>query len=433
MPNSRELTFKISNFVATTVAFYGYIWLFTDKRRLKIIPPCLNGRKMLTSVDEQKRKLTSPHYGGYLSLELTDMKRLLISLGMLTLVVTVLGQTYTVELENKAKAGNSEAQFQLGFCLQNGWGAKQDCEKAITWYVKAAEQGSGCALYKLGDCFLMGKGVNTDKTEAEKYYGKAAKILRVAAKESDSVSMCFYGLCLSLGNGVKEDDAKGFYYVRKSAEMGYPYAQWVLANYYYFGHYFDDFGNLEHGPNYERAFKWYYVSAKQKFPEAEKDIIENGYGIYGKYCKPAIPWIRKLADDGYIDAIVFIAEYEGNDEYGGGNEKESMRWYEIAARNGHYKSLCELVQKGNLMYRSKDYNNAVHCFEIVRQAHNNTDISMKGFACYMLSKCYRFGRGVAKDIEKANQLQEEAKQNGWDETRKIDDLINKMNNAYYDK
>lgn len=67
----------------------------------------------------------------YLSLELIDMKRLLISLGMLTLVVTVLGQIYSVELENKAKAGDAEAQFQLGFCLQNGWGQSKIARKLL--------------------------------------------------------------------------------------------------------------------------------------------------------------------------------------------------------------------------------------------------------------------------------------------------------------
>ena len=38
-----------------------------------------------------------------------------------------------------AVQGNAEAQFQLGYCFENGWGVKVDCDEAMFWYVRATK------------------------------------------------------------------------------------------------------------------------------------------------------------------------------------------------------------------------------------------------------------------------------------------------------
>ena len=38
--------------------------------------------------------------------------------------------------------GNAEAQLKLGDCYYYGYGAPIDMEKAVDWYIKAAEQGN---------------------------------------------------------------------------------------------------------------------------------------------------------------------------------------------------------------------------------------------------------------------------------------------------
>ena len=40
-----------------------------------------------------------------------------------------------------AKQGDAEAQYNLGMCYGQGKGVKQDVQKAVEWYTKAAEQG----------------------------------------------------------------------------------------------------------------------------------------------------------------------------------------------------------------------------------------------------------------------------------------------------
>ena len=47
-----------------------------------------------------------------------------------------------VELYQKAaEQGHTRAQYNLGFCYENGTGVKQTIQKAVDLYQKAADQG----------------------------------------------------------------------------------------------------------------------------------------------------------------------------------------------------------------------------------------------------------------------------------------------------
>ena len=53
-----------------------------------------------------------------------------------------------------AVQGNAEAQFQLGYCLENGWGVKVDCHEALFWYARAAKRRhneAATSLYRLAE------------------------------------------------------------------------------------------------------------------------------------------------------------------------------------------------------------------------------------------------------------------------------------------
>lgn len=45
------------------------------------------------------------------------------------------------ELEDIAKKGNVEAQFNFGECYVMGLGVEADLKKVVDWYTKAAKQG----------------------------------------------------------------------------------------------------------------------------------------------------------------------------------------------------------------------------------------------------------------------------------------------------
>ena len=64
--------------------------------------------------------------------------------------------------------------YNLAQCYANGLGVKQDAEKAVFWYQKAAAQGNPYAQFNLGSCYLQGIGVPVNKSVAKKYF-EAAK------------------------------------------------------------------------------------------------------------------------------------------------------------------------------------------------------------------------------------------------------------------
>ena len=81
-----------------------------------------------------------------------------------------------------AKAGDAEAQYNLGFMYRRGEGVKQDDEKAAYWYRRAADQGDAKAQTYLGLLYTFGKGVGQNYQQAAYWYKKAADQSVVARK-----------------------------------------------------------------------------------------------------------------------------------------------------------------------------------------------------------------------------------------------------------
>ncbi len=67
------------------------------------------------------------------------------------------------------------AQFNLGFCYENGQGVMQNYVEAAKWYRMAAEQGFVRAQKNLGACYERGLGVPKSQAEADKWFHKAAE------------------------------------------------------------------------------------------------------------------------------------------------------------------------------------------------------------------------------------------------------------------
>ena len=66
--------------------------------------------------------------------------------------------------------GSADAQVNLGTLLLNGWGGREDSQRALAWFQSAAQQGNALALTKLGFMYEHGKGVRQDFIEAHKWY-----------------------------------------------------------------------------------------------------------------------------------------------------------------------------------------------------------------------------------------------------------------------
>ena len=105
----------------------------------------------------------------------------------------------TKELISKADAGDSEAQFKVGYDYDYCNGAPSSSDKAKKYYRMAAQQGHAEAQNSLGSIY-----------QAEKSYIEAKSWYELAAAQNHPQSTNSFGNLYDLGLGVPQDRNKGF-------------------------------------------------------------------------------------------------------------------------------------------------------------------------------------------------------------------------------
>lgn len=74
-----------------------------------------------------------------------------------------------------ARAGDAEAQYQVGIAYLRGWGIAKDPVAATTWLREAADQGHARAQYTLAELYESGEGVPPSIPKARAWLAKAAQ------------------------------------------------------------------------------------------------------------------------------------------------------------------------------------------------------------------------------------------------------------------
>jgi len=187
------------------------------------------------------------------------------------------------ELEDAARKGNAEAQYNLGIMYENGYGVTQNHLRAVKWYRRAALNEHVAAQYNLGVMYLNGTGVEQNFTTAKNWLQKAAEHdfmlaqhnlgvmyfrgdgveqngvdaakwhLR-AAKQGSIGSQCNLGIMYANGFGVNQNYKLAVSWFRKAAEGGCSGAQHNLAILYSLG--------LGVPKDIVRAYMFFYLAEK---------------------------------------------------------------------------------------------------------------------------------------------------------------------------
>lgn len=228
--------------------------------------------------------------------------------------------TYIVE---KATEGDSDAEFQLGKCYEEGLGdIHKDYATAIQWYTKAAKQGHAEAQNKLGNYYFGKK----DYKEALKWYEAAAKAGNIKArynmgiiymnkeyglKDVQKGFFCYtlaaegglanaqfeLGLCYYYGVGTTKYSTKAVTWFERAAQQGHDEAQYMMGQCYFTG------DGVE--KNNTKAFTYFKMAANQNYAPAQYWVCEcfdKGYGVETNLSQ-AIYWCQKAADQGYAKAV----------------------------------------------------------------------------------------------------------------------------------
>lgn len=101
------------------------------------------------------------------------MKRLILCLTALLLCITVGAQSLE-DIRGKAKAGDANSQYLMGFYYANGLnGLKRDYGEALKWLGMGSTSGSADAAELLGTLYYYGIGVGQSYEKAITFYEKA--------------------------------------------------------------------------------------------------------------------------------------------------------------------------------------------------------------------------------------------------------------------
>ncbi len=122
----------------------------------------------------------------------------------------------------RARAGDLDAQYRYGKCLETGRGVAQDFHAALEWYEKAASQNHVDAQHAPGVAYAYGIGVPQNFEKAFDWYKKAADHGHAEAQYWIGVSMQ-YGLIdeVDIGRAIK--------WYTEAAEQGYSPAYDAIA------------------------------------------------------------------------------------------------------------------------------------------------------------------------------------------------------------
>ena len=299
-------------------------------------------------------------------------------------------------LQQKAAAGDVQAQLLLGMLYQDGCGVvKRDSTLELNWYHKAADQANSLAENQIGSYYDNGAGHN--QAEGFKWYRKAAE-------HGDAVAENNVGGMYADGAGVQQNPAEAAVWFRKAVEhgadrsieeliflydtgkalpgksvednkkeglalsqlwagQGNPTAQTVLADAYKSGH-------LGLAPDLTQAIHWLRKAA-EKDPAAEDYLgwaYSHGEGV-PKNDDEAVSWYRKSAEHGNPMGQANLGFMYENGRGVHKDLAEAAKWYQAAAEQGEGSAqyhLAEMYEDGHGV--PKDKITAIMWFILAKQA-----------------------------------------------------------------
>ncbi len=376
-----------------------------------------------------------------------------------------------VEYFNKAIERNSNySRVELALCYEIGRGIEKDYTKAFELYKHAAEQGYPYANIKMGYYLEDGLVGEEDFTAAfenfkiaadagmpEGFYNVgryykygiglpenpelAIENLNKSAEEDYGQALIEMALINEKGyGGVEHNPEQAMQLMTRAAEQGYPYAQYKLGYYYYYGlteqdiekglEWFNraygqgypyaalmlgDYYLYNHGNEgeYSKAFDYY------KYAESQ-DCISEGLGICYEYGlgvdennTEAFKYYSLAAERGYTAAKYRLGLCY---KYGTGtteNPEQAFYWFSQAAEDEHTSSIYEaamMILDG--IGTEKNEQRAVEMLiPIAEEDHDD--------AQFELGNCYLTGRGVPEDEVQAMIWYQRAADNGHEQAQKI--------------
>lgn len=305
-----------------------------------------------------------------------------------------------------ARQGNISSCRALGIMYRDGKGVQESQEKAGKWFSEmwrlthvSLNPCDSRAMDSLGDACRYGQGVEHNLNEAAGWWRKAVQLgenaasllnvgmqhpeimipgdtelaamsIRKKAEGGNAVSMANMGIAYFNGYlGFEQDLEKGVAWFKRAAEKGHKGAMGTLALRYETGE-----GVAQ---DYVEALKWLEKAAEKEYEPAQLTLAERYFGCHQlkrdlSKVKSIVEQVLEKNPDN-LGALATLA-YIYRD--GLGVEENAVKAHELSAR------------RIGPMSRGAEAQNAD--------------------SLYALADCYRYGRGVDRNINRAVELYEKA-------------------------
>ena len=280
-------------------------------------------------------------------------------------------------LQKQAKAGNTEAMFNLAHAYIEGKGTEKDLEQYFQWTKKAAEADIPAAMFNLALAYIEGEGTEKD---LEQYF----QWMKKAAEADYPAAMFNLALAYIEGEGTEKDLEQYFQWMKKAAEADYPAAMFNLALAYYIG-------GEGTEKDLEQYFQWTKKAAEAHIPEAMFDL-SLAYYIGGegteKDLEQYFQWTKKAAEADIPEAMFNLALAYIKGESTEKDLEQYFQWMKKAAEahipaamfnlalayiegEGTKKDLNQYFQWMEKAYRTRVPDSFI-AFPIVRLLHTKT-------------------------------------------------------------
>lgn len=333
------------------------------------------------------------------------------------------------EVKICASNGDAECMNVMGLFYTKGILVEKSNKEAFTWFRLAAEYGFPNAIRNLALLYARGHGTEKNRSlaieiinsikecDASLYYlslGEIEKIagnhvaayenFRIAAEHGNTRAKYLYGTYLVKGKYCDKNITLGIENIRCAAKDCIAPACLCLARYYETGY---KVGGIDQSN--DLSVKNYKSAAKNGSLKAQKrlaEIYKNGILGVSKNQKESFKWYLIAAERGDYDAAFYVALFYAN---GNGIEKnyvEAVKWYKIAADHGSSSAMNNLaVCYENGRGVEKDEEEAFSFYLKAAEAGSSV-------AANNVSICYQQGTGTKVNPQQALFWKEKAAEGG---------------------
>lgn len=363
--------------------------------------------------------------------------------------------------------------WMLGSIYYFGLETDIDYDKSFNYYKESHDTGYINAYYSLGLCYYLGHGIDKDEKEAVNLWKECG---------NNSAALNKLGICYSEGKGVKKDIKTAIDYWERAYALGDLTACYNLGIIYLNGtdvkenielakRYFEDGALKGHKESARKLGLQYLIGEKLPYSislgnkyltisanagDGDSQYLVGSFLIQGDSIPQdsiqGLKYMKLAADQFHKEALEYYADWN----YSVADINTAIEYWEkgVSVKNVHCMNnlgVCYINGLGKSIDYSKGFRlfedsyqikenplslvNMAECYysghgvsinyettcSLLEKAMRFEDVSSSAY--FLLSKCYRFGRGVHQNIQEADRLLNIASQMGNADAIAISNLI----------